>query len=523
MRPRHLALLALAALALWLLLGFDGRLHWDEPQYLYAGAYSPVEQIVSGAFQPNGIAGFNVSRIVHVLQIKGIAALFGVGGQLIVVVMALHLAALLAFLVILWAILRELTVPAGQAAVGTLIVMVSPIVLYLAFKTLPDTPALMTSTLAVLALLRLVRGGKAWLWLAIGALALALTALTKHVLVWTVVAFAVAALIAVPGDLPRTRLLRAVCALSLASIALFAVAITLPGLDLAHFLNFIRAASQATEPFAARGLHLLITLGVLWVLVAIAALPPHGRLTRFFWLWFAVAVLPYLLLVPRLEIRYLAPALLPLAGLVIAALDWLQRGVHGLGSKPRAQLAALLALIAAIGLSSRALQGITAHEVEIGSLHTLLGRLDATFGPAGYAIVTPWEYSTFLYLRVAYPEHHVYDAYDPTSAGPPDGFLDRQRHFAGHLLRDLDQLRAIDTPLVYVGFAEAMPIANLRRLAGWLPRTIGETLLRQLDALDTLEHLTLSWMWDAPELSFAPLDQEGNYLAYRVTLGEMFR
>jgi hypothetical protein len=82
----------------------------------------------------------------------------------------------------------------------------------------------------------------------------------------------------------------------------------------------------------------------------------------------------------------------------------------------------------------------------------------------------------------------------------------------------VDQLRAIDRLIVYVGSPEAMPIANLRRLASSMPDPIGEPLIRKLDSLGTLKHLSLSWMWDEPDLSLELMDQVGNYHVYKVVL-----
>jgi hypothetical protein len=206
MRPPHHALPMLVAVTLWLVVGFDGRLHWDEPQYLYSGAYFSTEEILAGDFQPSTIAGFTVSRFAHIILIKWLAGLFGIGGQLLAVVMISYVASLLIFFFVGHLILRELAVPATDSAVAMISVMFSPVGFYLAYKTLPDVPALMWSSLAVLAAIRWVRDGRRWVWFPIGALSLAMAALTKHVLVWTFVSFAAAAMLAGPVGMARAVL-----------------------------------------------------------------------------------------------------------------------------------------------------------------------------------------------------------------------------------------------------------------------------------------------------------------------------
>jgi hypothetical protein len=519
-RRLHPALLIIAAIPLWLVLGFDGRLHWDEPHYLYAGAHLSIEQIVAGDFQPSFIPGFTTSRIAHVVLVNWLAGLVGIGTQLVGAVMALYAAMLLICFYVIYIVLRELAVPAAGAAIATVTVMFSPIGLYLSWKTLPDVPALMWSSLAVLAAVRLIGDGRPWVWFPVGVLALAMAALTKQVLVWTFVSFAAAAIIAKPVGVARARLLRILIVLSGASFAAFAAVLAIGGLNLLDFLKFIVVASQAAEPLAAKALNTSVALGLLWILLPIAAFHHDRSLTRFFWVWFAIATLPFLVITPRLEIRYLTPALIPLAGLVFLSFDLLARRLFVPAARRRSTMLALMVFMAVLGLSSRWVQGLTGHEVEVDSMHTLFRRLDDRFGRGMYAVTTPWEYSTFLYMRVAYPDRAVYDAFDPQRVGNPNWSSAQERFFPGRILRDVDQLRAIDKQLLYIGFPEAMPISNLRRMAGWAPMTIAEPLMQKLDSLDTLKHLSLSWMWNHPELSFTLIDQVGNYHVYQVTLPE---
>ena len=81
----------------------------------------------------------------------------------------------------------------------------------------------------------------------------------------------------------------------------------------------------------------------------------------------------------------------------------------------------------------------------------------------------------------------MYDAFDPRRIGHPEWSSAQERFFAGRILRNVDQLRAIDRQLVYVGFPEPMPVTNLRRLAGLLPNMIGEPLIRKLDSARYLQ------------------------------------
>jgi hypothetical protein len=509
----------LLIIAFWLVIGLDGRLHWDEPQYLYTGVFFSFEEIVAGDFNPSGIDGFTVSRIAHVVLVKVLAELFGSGGHLIAILMLLYTAFLVIFWWVTYLILRDLELPAAGAGFAALVVAFSPVSLYLAYKTLPDVPALMWSSLAVLAGIRSVQG-RGWIWIPIGAVAIATAIFTKYILVWTFAAFALAVLVPGHVSMPRNKSLPIFLAMGASSILLVALVHTAAGLQLSDFLAFLSVARDTSDPVAAKILHILVALGILLIALPITAFHHDKDLTRFFLMWLAIATLPFLLVVPRLESRYLAPGLIPLAGLTLLALDVLRRRLPPALARPRSEVLIAGLLVFTVALSSRSVQALTEHEVEMYSMHRLLGRLDAAFGPGAYAVVTPWEYSTFLYLRLAYPNRAVYNAFDPRLVGRPDWAVAQKRYFDGYILRYVDQLRAISKPVVYIGFPEAMPIANLRAWAALAPGPIREAVLDKLDSLGALKHISLSWMWDSPALSFAPVDQVGNYVAYRVTLRE---
>lgn len=516
----------LAALILiigfWIVLGFDGRLHWDEPQYLYTGAFFSIQEIVADHFQASGIDGFTVSRIAHVALVKLLAEIFGVGGHLVLLVMIFYEVLLTICLYVTYLILRDLGVSAVGAGFATLIVGFSPVGLYLAYKTLPDVPALMWSSLAVLAAIRSVQR-RGWFWIPVGAVAISAAALTKYILVWTFAAFALTVLIPGHPSMPWKKSLPIFLVMGTGSILVFALVLIAAGLPLADFLAFLSVARNTSDPLVAKIFHILVALGILLTVLPIAAFHHDKKLTRFLLVWFAMATLPFLIVVPRLEVRYLAPGLIPLAGLTFLALDVLRSRLPAALGRPRSEVLLAGLLVFTVALSSRTVQGLTEHEVEMYSMHRLLKRLDAVLGPGAYAVVTPWEYSTFLYLRLVYPNRAVYDGFDPRLVGEPDWMAAQEKFFDGYLLRNMDQVRAISDPLVYIGFPEAMPIANLRDWTDWTPDPIRQAVLRKLDSLGALKHISLSWMWHAPELSLSPMAQVGNYTAYNVEVREADR
>ena len=98
--------LALAAIAgLWL--AHDGRHHWDEPSYLYAGLYQTPEQIIEGRIQPSGIPNFTQGRILHALFVKGVMTAAGDGPSGFHALVAINFLLIVASFVLMFHILRD--------------------------------------------------------------------------------------------------------------------------------------------------------------------------------------------------------------------------------------------------------------------------------------------------------------------------------------------------------------------------------------------------------------------------------
>ena len=516
--------LALGAVAVWLWLAADGRLHWDEPDYLYMGAYLSVPEILAGDYQPSGIEGFSVSRVGHVLLLKLVVSLLGPGAASLAVIVTCYLVMLAGLLWITYLILRALMpgVPNPGAAVA--LCAFTPIYVYLAFKTVAEIPAALLASLAVLAFLRSFRS-RPRLWLTVVALALAGTALTKNHVALLHVAF-VAALLLAPGLRYRPGRVAAHAFLSGAgSVVIFLAVLWATGLPLdLYFAPAVAATSLFEgEPFEARLLALALEGGPFFLALPLAVLSPRRAEARFFAVWFALATLP-LLLSPRLEERYLVTNFVAIAGLVQLSIEGLRPLVRRWwAARPWAVAAAAgIGGVALIGSAALA-QQLAAHGVRTDQLRTVLNRIDATYGRGNYAILTPQEGGIFLYLRFVEPEAPVYTVFTPRPPNHRDAVAwaaFQQRYYGPRALRTIEDLTALGlASLVYVSFDESLPVANLRRLAASaLPPALRRVLDRRLAKMSLLDQLGQSWMWNHPQIAFEELFRHGHYVALRAEL-----
>jgi hypothetical protein len=83
------------------------------------------------------------------------------------------------------------------------------------------------------------------------------------------------------------------------------------------------------------------------------------------------------------------------------------------------------------------------------------------------------------------------------------------------MVRSIEQLEGLPAPWVYVGFTENPSAGNLRRIIDLFPFHF---LQREMEKMDFLNHLELSWMWGHPLLQFEPIVTQGQYEAYLVIL-----
>ena len=67
------------ALALFLLLGLRQNHHYDEFGYLYAAAHFTPSEVASGQFAASNVVGFYNGKIGHVIFLKWLVGIFGVG------------------------------------------------------------------------------------------------------------------------------------------------------------------------------------------------------------------------------------------------------------------------------------------------------------------------------------------------------------------------------------------------------------------------------------------------------------
>jgi hypothetical protein len=274
---------------------------------------------------------------------------------------------------------------------------------------------------------------------------------------------------------------------------------------------------ERDEPFVLALLNLLLAGGVFLLAVPLAFLSRHSRRAFFFATWFMLSTAPLFAVFEYVEARYLATNLIALAGLIWLAADALRPHViDWWGRCPLIAACSAVAAVLMIAGSNGLGLAIMPHEVRMDQVHEVVERLDRT-ERRHYAILVPYAYTDFYYLRFVYPERDVY-AVQSVFEGPRDARWWRRLQDEYHgrrIIRSVNGLAALDAKPVYLGFEENFSVANLRTLTSLIP-ILG--LDRHFQQAKFLNHLTLSWIWQNPDVILTERFQVGHYRAFDVEL-----
>jgi hypothetical protein len=520
MRLMQAAFLLVLALC-WAWVAADGRFHWDEPGYWYTAAYFSVPDILAGTFQPSGIDGFSNSRVGHILLLKALNCVFGPGPATLALMIAAYLAMLAMFLWLTYRLLQTLSAGVRYTGAAVVACALTPIFVYLAFKTVAEIPALFLSALAALAFVRSLRE-RPVLWLAIVVIALAGVAFTKNHIALLPASMIVALMLSGGLGYSMRKIVVHAVAAGLASLAIFAGVLFATGIPLERYLAVLTFVAHIADPISVRLVTLALECGPVLLVMPFAFMSPSKLQLRFFGLWFLLATVP-LLLSTRIEDRYLIANLVPMAGLAQVSFEGFNLFVRSRSRVPERSLigAGVLGAFALLALSALE-QPLMLHGVRSDRLSVLLQRLDALYGAGRYTIVTPSEYTTFLYLRFMYPERAVYTVFTPAPPNhrdPREWALLQQQYYGARAVQNLQALHSVPGPIVYVSPDANPTVATLQdaleHLPNSAPRRLGEGVLAKMhpgrpDAM--------SWMRSDPHVALCVVEQTGHYVAWQVRL-----
>lgn len=383
----------------FLVLAFDGNTHWDENNYLAKAAYAPL------GFEEAWIHSwgeFYVGRLFHILLLKTYFILAGVGLIQLLGAEALMAVSVIGAGFLLSRSARLLGAEDKSAHFVFLCYVFSPLGLYLGYKSLAETTALLCVSAAVFLFLvgDIKRSGQR-IFLASACLFAASFSRAESLLGFLAVAFPAVII----GRKDRGRAV-GVLASVLGWWILFSLGFgLLTGLWSYRFFLFRSEAfahniAQDLTDYPPNFVSIVLFGGGMWLLALFGIVPARTKVSRIALAGLALSLFPLLIIPEHLEIRYLHPLLLPFA---LSAGLGLARISQELGKKMSsvASCGVALAILAGVVFSNqftRPLQEVGVNGMELIGLvqEVSADRPD----PLLFTSSVP---NTYSFLRAAFP------------------------------------------------------------------------------------------------------------------------
>ena len=506
------ALAIAVAIAVFLLLSWTDDHYWDEFFYLYSVlAHSPGELLRFEVQTQHLPPGFFSEKLGHVVLLDVLTGILGGGERSLHTIQLLYALLVVGFVGAAYGLLRELLDDRG-ANHSALVLMFSPLALYLSFKVMSEVPALLFVTLGSWAFVRSFRPGtprSQYAWLGIATAALALGMLFRVTMIVSFAGLGLALLLAGDERFERRRLFGRLVLVGGAAVMMHLGVVKLAGgtvlLTGAHIHNVV-----STHPPLQRMFALALFLQAFALLVPFAWNSHSGSKPWLPLVWLVAAALPFLL---GHEPRYYAPALVPLAMLAAAGL----RGAAGL-LYPKGWSYGWAVLLAALVLFDRmVLIPLMPFEVTQRRLLEAFETVHARHRDATYLV--PWS-SDYTLLRFAFPDANVVLCLTG-SAGSRHGMTGGRNALSaadqwwvggGHYVATDSALSAHPRPWYYIGWNRSPAAVRLQELLGHVGL---ERLVLKGPRLHN--HLEESWIWSDSSWRLTPLVRVAQYHVYEVT------
>jgi len=493
-RPRLFLIWGLLIL-FFALLSFDGNTHWDGTNYLYKSAFSNFD------LDDNWIhysGGFYSGRIFHILVLRSLFLISGVGiGPLIFVQLVMAV-----FIVgagwLFSRTLKEMGCRRPIPDFGLVAFLFLPLSLYLGYKSLAETTAVLFTALSLYLFFAGIRKpattGNVFLVLSTISLFLASNARVECLLGFAAVTLPY--LCFQTGQ--RISTFRGLVLVGAVWLVLTAALGFSTGIWSLEFM--LRRSEVYGAKFAADSLDYLpnpvvaiLFGGGLWVFVLLSLAGLRRREVKIAWTGLIISMVPIALLADHTELRYYNPAVFSFAlatalGLR-ASYGWLNRKLSRL-SAGLVTTALFCAMVAGNQLF-RPLQEVGTRGL---SLVRLINRVKKSYPDP--LVLTAHPHSTYSFLRICYPEMRI--------------ALDRDfEGLAPIKAREPEELAGLGKPWIYLSSRgpKERPLLTkiLHRLRG-----------REPVSVEGRPVIVTSWLSSPAPFSLELVDGEGGYLVFEI-------
>jgi hypothetical protein len=518
-------------LILYLLIANDGRHHWHEFRHLYSGTYYSATELLAGEFDPGPapvqpkekVAAWYASEIFHTYLLRQLTKIFGKGTFGYRAIKVFYAILLITAVCLFSLALYYLGLSFNLALLTGLMILFSPVIIYLGFKLMGEVPALFFASIALAIFskdLGLLNTPQIARYIFAGV-AFALSTLASAKMAFFFPAFWLSVLTMWSQPDARESVARAGVITLLVYLVGWLMGFKLLGGSIDIYYRALAGFMSFTKPhnmllFAAFNLALFGS--GMWICAPFSWFSREVRLRRFYFVWLLLAAFPALTIaIGFLEPRYLVPALIPFVGIAALGaayvLEWIQSFQKKIFAK---YLITGLFGVVLIGFAAAAQFFIPFETDENKLVQALRSEIYSTDPPA---ILLPWNYSDFHFLHFLFPEKPLYLVQSPADAQgrliEDSDWVERKKEMYGkHYIPDRKSLSTLtQRRKLYIGWTILPSIDNLRRL---LIKIKLQKIAKPLDPSRFMNHMSQSWLWKDPNFNLQKIDKFGQYTVYEV-------
>ena len=521
-----LGLLALGTF--WL--SFNGLHYWHEVRFSFAVSNFALSDVLTGAFNPHQLghaidetsaAGFYLAKAFHLAWLDVLFTWRPLqdGGFEDATLISLILMGATTFFV--FNLFRHLLGSAWLANLAVVCFLAAPITPYLAGKLLSEVPAIFFTSVCFVVFLNALQhtGMKSALWLGVSILTALLATLSRLDILLSLLGFWIAVIVVQPDGIEggRPRCITLIIMVLIVWAVAYVLILNGSHARFPMFVHYFRDFTQAGMKSVLLSLLGFVTFGGLVYVACLSAIKSDKKKwRRFFAVWLLCSALPMALITwcYMIEPRYLVSGLIPLAGLGALGGEALFKTGKSCKAKKVVAGAALAAVLIVNYVSVR----IMPYELDEPKLIEAVHLLQRQSPSA--AILLPWAYTDFHFLKSMFPESRIYNVHGELNADGSNPLAiewqARLRSWYGDSYLDSpERLRALmeERAVYYVGWRTYMPLENLIR---WTKAAGLATLSAKLNALPMQDHLTSSWVWRWPHYWLEWIEHSGPYELYQL-------
>jgi hypothetical protein len=490
--------LVLGTLVIFLCLGNRFDHHYDEFGYMYAAANYTPSEIAAGHFEASNIDGYFDAKIGHIFFLRFLIGLFGQGITAIKAIQAVYTALIIgAGAMMVWMI-GLLWGNWLRALVVGLLFLLTPVSVYVGPKLLAETPGFFSGVASLLLLvlcLRTPKRGLQVLYSLASAILLTASLLSRGNMLLMVAGGWFALWVVCPPGMRRGSILINSAIVGALAVVFLFFSQELFGLDLLGAIHSVGAVTNLKYPWRKKVWQILYTFGPFLAVLPFAVASEARQEFRFYGIWLACSILPLVVGLRYMEVRFLMGGAPAMAGMAMLGGEVLWGWLRTL-RLPAMRIAGIGLVALIMAGSNHYIQPKTTYELDTNAYENVMGwiRNAAPHQP----ILVPWGWSDYHFLRMAYPEEPVYLANTTTFFAPTN------------YVREVSKWG--DTLERWYGDRYVGNLATLKRLERpWL------FLSWETSGYNT-HHW--SWIWDDPNLRRTLVYKHKKYRVYQLDENE---